>query len=293
MVEAQVPPIDGAVPDAEWAFPEGPNALFMKARSFVAPFWTTALYASPWAVGRRRARFEDAGVPVPPTSVGVLAGVVTDELARAIFTVARRAPTSAELIRFEHEAEAAVARFEGEGWLDDPRAYHQDPPAPAALLEPIRVDISRAECLRFESAWKPHADEPGAERWEAYRSNEVVRAYVLRHTDGPRPWMVCVHATEMGRPEVDRRLFRAQHLHRYFGLNVVMPVLPLHGARRPARGSGAFFPTLDILDNVHGLAQAASDVRSVLAWVREQDPLGVGLVGISLGGHVVAMVAGL
>jgi dienelactone hydrolase len=76
-------------------------------------------------------------------------------------------------------------------------------------------------------------------------------------------------------------------------MNIVMPVLPLHGARRPVRGSGAFFPTLDILDNVHGLAQAASDVRSVLAWVREQGPRGIGLIGVSLGGYVVSLVAGL
>jgi len=292
VVEAQIPPID-VVSDADWAFPDGPHALLMKARSFVMPFWTAALYASPWAVGRRRARFQDAGIPMPPTSFSVLAGVATDELAKAIFTVARRAPTSDELLRFEREAEAAITRFEREGWLDDPRSYHHDPPAPAALLEPARVDIARAECLRFQSAWAPHDGEPGAERWQSFQPNEVVRAYVLRHPDGPRPWLVCVHATEMGRPEVDRRLFRAQYLHRYFGLNVVMPVLPLHGARRPARGSGAFFPTLDILDNVHGLAQAASDVRSVIAWVREQAPRGIGLIGVSLGGYVTALVAGL
>ena len=116
---------------------------------------------------------------------------------------------------------------------------------------------------------------------------------MLRHAGGPRPWLVCVHATEMGRPEVDRRLFRAKYLHEQLGLNVAMPVLPLHASRRPARGSGAFFPTLDVLDNVHGLAQAASDVRSVIAWVREQDATGIGILGISLGGYVTALVAGL
>ena len=293
MVDAQIPPMPGALTDADWAFPGGPHALFMKARSFVTPFWAAAMYASPWAVGRRRARFEEAGIPVPPTSFSMLAGVATDELAKAIFTVARRAPTSEELTRFALEADVAAARFGHEGWLDDPRRYHHDPPLPPALVEPARFDVARAECLRFQSAWRPHADEPGGDRWQGFRPNDVVRAFVLRHDDGPRPWLICVHATEMGRPEVDRRLFRAEYLHRHFGLNVVMPVLPLHGARRPARGSGAFFPTLDILDNVHGLAQAASDVRSVIAWVRAQEPRGIGLVGISLGGYVVSLVAGL
>ena len=282
-----------AMTEPPWAFPGGAHAVFMKARSFVTPFWEAALYASPWATGRRRARFEQAGIPMPPTTFGVLAGVATDELAKAIFTLARRAPTSDELVRFAREADVAIAQYDRAGWLDDPSGYHTAPGVPNALLEPLRFGFARGECLRFESAWRPHASEPGADRWSSFRPNEVVRAYVLRHHDGPRPWLVCVHATEMGRPEIDRRLFRAQYLHHRFGLNVVMPVLPLHGARRPVRGSGAFFPTLDILDNVHGLAQAASDVRSVIAWVREQDPLGVGLIGVSLGGYVVALVAGL
>jgi hypothetical protein len=223
----------------------------------------------------------------------VLAGVATDELAKAIFMFMRRTPTREEISRSEREADDAVMQFDRAGWLDDPRGYHDDPPVPAALVEPARIDFARAECLRFQSAWRPHDGEPGAQRWTSFTPNDVVRAYVLRHADGPRPWLVCVHATEMGRPHIDRRLFRAQYLHRHFGLNVVMPVLPLHGSRRPVRGTGAFFPTLDILDNVHGLAQAASDVRSVIAWVREQDPRSIGLIGVSLGGYVVSLVAGL
>ncbi|MEX2100183.1 MAG: alpha/beta hydrolase family protein [Acidimicrobiia bacterium] len=274
-------------------FPTGPLGFLARARGFMLPLGTTALYASPWATARRRARFERAGIPAPPMSFGVIAGVATDEICRAVFTMVRKPPTADELRRIEAECESAIEIYGREGWLDDPRSYHQDPPAPSPLVEPVRVDLARLESLRFPSAWAPHPGEPGAERWASYRPNDVVRAHVLRHTDGPRPWIVCVHGTEMGRPEVDRRLFRAAHLHRVLGLNVVMPVLPMHGCRRPPKGVGSSFPTLDVLDNVHGLAQAASDVRSVIAWVREQDPRGIGVVGISLGGHVAALVAAL
>ena len=48
-----------------------------------------------------------------------------------------------------------------------------------------------------------------------------------------------------------------------------------------------------MLDNIHGLAQSAWDVRRLLSWIRAQDPRGVGLIGLSLGGYVAAFVAGL
>jgi hypothetical protein len=283
----------GPAPVDPHPFPSGGRSAWLQARGLFAPLWRTAWYAAPWSMARRRARFEQAGVPLPPTSFPVLAGVATDELARAVFTIVRRPPSPEALRDTEAELDAALLLFEERGWLAAPRTYHQDPPTPAATLDPVRVDVARLECLRFASAWRPHPGEPGGERFSAYSPNETVRAYVLRQPGPDRPWVVCVHATEMGRPEVDRRLFRARHLHERFGLNVVMPVLPLHGSRRPPRGRGGEFPTLDVLDNVHGLAQATSDVRSVLAWVRTQRPAEVALLGLSLGGSVAALVAGL
>jgi len=118
-----------------------------------------------------------------------------------------------------------------------------------------------------------------------------------RHRGGPRPWVVCVHGAEMGgRPLIDTRILRADHLHRDLGLNVAIPVLPMHGPRRPdlpPPGSAAGFPGLDLVDDVHGLAQAVWDVRRLIAWIRTQGPSGIGLTGFSLGGCVAALVAGL
>jgi hypothetical protein len=279
--------------DAPHPFPEGARGTLVRARGLVSPIWMTAWYASPWASARRRTRFEGHGLPAPPNSLAVLAGVATDELARAVFTIVRRMPSPEALDRIEAEVDDAIVQFDRAGWLGDPRAYHEELAAPEMLVERTWVDVARLECLRWSSGWAPHPGEAGGARWEALEENRHARAYVLRHQDGPRPWLVCVHATEMGRPEIDRRLFRAAHLHRQFGLNVVMPVLPLHGSRRAARGTGVEFPTIDVLDNVHGLAQAAADVRSVLGWVRAQEPTGIGLLGVSLGGGVAALVAAL
>ena len=52
------------------------------------------------------------------------------------------------------------------------------------------------------------------------------------------------------------------------------------------------FPSLDLVGNVYGVTQSVWDVRRTIAWVREQDPKGIGLFGFSLGGLVGGVVAG-
>jgi hypothetical protein len=98
-----------------------------------------------------------------------------------------------------------------------------------------------------------------------------------------------------GRPLVDFRGFRAPHLHRALGLNLLLPVLPLHGPRqRPGAASGEGFMSIDLLDSLHGLAQAAWDVRAAISWARAAGGgAPVGVYGLSLGGYVAALVASL
>ena len=116
---------------------------------------------------------------------------------------------------------------------------------------------------------------------------------MLRHKE-PRPWLVCVHGAEMGRAALDLMLFRAWHLHQDLGLNVVLPVLPMHGPRARGLPKGAVFPGEDVMDNVHATAQAVWDVRRLLSWIRSQEPESpIGLNSISLGGYVASLVASL
>ena len=116
---------------------------------------------------------------------------------------------------------------------------------------------------------------------------------MLRHKE-PRPWLVCVHGAEMGRAALDLTLFRAWHLHEDLGLNVVLPVLPMHGPRARGLPKGAVFPGEDVMDNVHATAQAVWDVRRLLSWIRSQQPESpIGLNSISLGGYVTSLVASL
>jgi hypothetical protein len=98
----------------------------------------------------------------------------------------------------------------------------------------------------------------------------------------------------MGRAALDLELFRAWHLHRDLGLNVLLPVLPMHGPRGRGLPTGAVFPGEDVMDNVHATAQAVWDIRRLLSWIRAQQPdSAIGLYSISLGGYVSSLVASI
>jgi dienelactone hydrolase len=49
----------------------------------------------------------------------------------------------------------------------------------------------------------------------------------------------------------------------------------------------------EILDMVHLQAQAIWDLRRLLAWLRARDGMPIGLYGLSLGGGIAALTAGL
>jgi dienelactone hydrolase len=226
------------------------------------------------------------------------AHVALDELVVGGFHAVRGTINPEELERVDLEADEALVHFGAAGWLDDPASYHRTPgPPPAPAFGRRWVGATVFETLRFDSGWTPHDGEPGRDRWISNDRNARVRVLVRRHHGGPRPWVVCVHGAEMGgRPLIDTRILRAEHLHRKLGLNVAIPVLPMHGPRKPdvaSPGSASGFPGLDLVDDVHGMAQAAWDVRRLIAWIRTQHPTGIGVTGFSLGGYVAALVAGL
>ena len=103
--------------------------------------------------------------------------------------------------------------------------------------------------MSFDSRYEPHAGEPGRERWLGYTADDRVYTLMLRRRE-PRPWLVCVHGAQMGRAALDLTLFRAWQLHEDLGLNVVLPVLPMHGPRARGLPKGAVFPGGNLLDDV-------------------------------------------
>ncbi|MFV0316464.1 MAG: hypothetical protein ACK5O2_05810 [Microthrixaceae bacterium] len=281
-------------PEGEPTAPQAGIKLAAVPRAFLR----SAAYFTPPAVWRRNRRYRAAGLPTPGTSPLAAISVVADEVVLAGFKITREPPTAEAWERITGEVRTALDVFESKGWLDDPSSYHREPQYPADVHS---VSVRRWERsgmpwkqLRWTSTWEPDPLEPGTDRWKGYDHNDRASAWLLRHDDDqPRPWVVVVHGTEQGRLLVDQRVFRVRHMYEDLGANVIMPLLPLHASRRPRQCATSGFPTLDTLDNIHGLAQSAFDVRCALEWVRSQDPAGISLVGLSLGGGVAALVAGL
>jgi dienelactone hydrolase len=254
----------------------------------------TAFYlARTWARSRRPPTDPD-GPPAGRVTAGLAAQVLLDEVMLAALKNPKLYPRGDDIERAGAETGAAVDLYTRRSWLADPASYHRDPPPPNdTVVDRRRVLDVRFEHVRFPSGFEPHAGEPGGERYLSYEANHTVHVWVLRHRGGPRPWLVCLHGFGMGQPYLDLRGFRARQLYR-LGLNIAVPVLPLHGPRTTSRVRGEGFMTANLIDSVHGLAQSAWDVRRTIGWLRgEHAAAGVGVYGLSLGGYVAALVAAL
>ena len=254
--------------------------------------------ALPLLLGLRLAglagRPEGDALPVARGSFALASKVALDEL--FFCTEVASAPVVAlqDRQRLAREARRAVRRWEREGWLADPAAYHEDPPPlTAARIHDRLSPWGRFRRLRFESGFAPRTGEPGRQRWLSYRRNRVAHAWLLEHRGRPRPWVVCVPGYRMGRPLVDFAGFRVHWLHRKLGLNVAVPVMPLHGPRSVGRRGGDGFLRGDFLDTVHAQAQAVWDVRRLARWLRAEGAPAVGVHGVSLGGYTAALLASL
>jgi dienelactone hydrolase len=252
--------------------------------------------AATWGAGRMalalEPHFED--VPVPEPTFQLAAKVAVDEM---ILGFEQWGSTGyaldGTLERVIDEIDRTHARFEREGFLEKPDGYHLTPPD---LVDPqIRYEQiagHRVEMLRFESGYAPPDAEPGRERWLGYEPCRDGYAYVLRHqsrSDQPRPWLICTNGYRMGHARIDIGLFK--RFYEQLGLNVLIPVLPLHGPRRIGWQSGSGFLGMDVVDTLHAEAQAVWDLRRLLSWARAQGASDVGAFGLSLGGYTTALFA--
>jgi len=268
---------------------------------FVSGFWLGVLLvglsaASFLAAGVAAIRQEPhvPGVPAARLDTRTAAQVAVDEVLLSTMALTRDSPWGRERERILHEAEEAQAQFAAQGWLEKPDGYHRDPPD----LTEVEVSHGRTlgtdyETWCFESGYEPVPGEPARERWLGYVANRTARARVLRARGGEeRPWLLCIHGYQMGWPFTDVGAFR--RIWQRYDLNVVLPVLPLHGPRKMGRRSGDGFLDGDVLNSVHAEAQAMWDMRRLLSYLR--GPVGaskVGAFGLSLGGYNTALLASL
>lgn len=236
-----------------------------------------------------------AGAPDVAGHLKALAVIAMDEALMAWFKLVARAPRGQDAVRIADE----LARWEDylgrTNWRNAPHAWHETPP------DLIKVDSRDRRVLgksfrhiSFESGYAPDSDMPGATRWLSYENNRTAHAWVLEHAGAARPWLVCIHGYRMGSPMADLKVFDPDFFHHKLGLNVVCPILPLHGPRKKGLMSGEGYLEGDFIDFLHAERQAQWDIRRILSWLRlvKHAPR-VGVYGVSLGGYNTALLAGL
>jgi hypothetical protein len=254
--------------------------------------------ATPLVLGqrwvRRRARAAHEGIPSPRRGLAVASKIALDELFFATELISASIVSHSQQRRIATEAEQALELFEERGWLDDPALYHRcPPPLEAESFDELRGRGIAYRHLRFASDYEPHPGEPGRDRWLGYQANRTAHAWLMKHPGRMRPWLICIPGYRMGHPAVDFTGFRAHWLHHKLGLNVAIPVLPLHGPRRVGRRGGDGFLTGDFVDTIHAQSQAVWDVRRLVGWLRSHGAPAVGAYGVSLGGYTTALLASL
>jgi hypothetical protein len=246
------------------------------------------------AVMRREQRYRD--VPAIDPSPGLIAEVLLDGTFSLLVNLLVGVPEPQKVRQGHRELLAMRDFIETNGWFADPSGYHQTPPP----LRVPRMTPKRAfglfgsvdyEEMVFESEYEPHPGEPGRERWLAQDDNGTATAYVMRHEDAGRPWFICTHAFGMGQPSVNITAMSARWMHEELGLNVLMPVLPLHGPRSSTRVSGRGLLRPKYASVMHLFAHAVWDIRRMVTWIRSQSDAPIGLYGISLGSYVVCLAS--
>lgn len=247
------------------------------------------------AAARRHDNQLEPDVPAPSLSVGLAAAAALDTLLVLPIPLLASAGSSAHYRRSSDELDAATRYYDRAGWLDDSARRHPAPTiCPDVVVESPTGTRTAFAMGRFESGWQPEDGEPGADRWRGFQANSVVPVRLLRHSGGPRPWLIMVHGQGMGR-DGDVRMLRARRLHDELGVNVALPVLPLHGPRAAGLAPDRqFVSSVYPVNNVLGLTQAVWDVRRLLRWLRDdQQAPAVGLLGVSLGSYVANLLSTL
>jgi hypothetical protein len=254
----------------------------------------TAAYATRAVVRPlRRSRRHPEITPQLPTP-RLLASVMIDHVMLAALRAAFTVDDDGDFAELRREVDATIEVLDARGWLHDSRGFHALPPPPVdPVLEELTWRRFRYEQLSFESGYvSPVGAGRADERWSA-PPNRTAHAFVLRHRDDGHPWVLLQHGYGAGVPVDFLQMMRAGHLHRDLGFNVIGPLAPYHGPRRVFARGGMGMTSFDYVRNLHSLGQAVWDIRRCISWAQTQ---GAGLVayhGVSLGGLLVALVAGV
>lgn len=233
-----------------------------------------------------------ASVPTPPLNWRTDAKVALDEALVGYFVSTARLPNG-DAAQAACEQTDRIERLMQTADWGRPDSFHSTPSAP----QDVEVKSARAvghdfQLVEFASDYAPPTDLPGLPAWLNAPQNARCQSRVFRQSQAGRPWLLGLHGYRMGAAWIDLRLFQPKTLVDKLGYNLVLPALPLHGARRVGRRSGDHFLDGDPVDLLYAEAQTLWDLRRTLAWIRTQEPEArIGVLGYSLGGYNAALLA--
>lgn len=230
----------------------------------------------------RSASHRAAATGIPPSAFGVrqVGETALDEFFIAGFSLLRAVPD-------EDDIRANVDRcaLVGSRLRALPMTEANPEPPELRIQRSIRRKLGPVAYERLDYA----SPDPHALLLSGDKTKTAATVRVLEHRERGHPWLLWIHGAGQGRID-DLMSLRAAFLHEELGYNVVFPVLPGHGLRR---SKGVTFPGFDPMANVALTARGIAEVRALVRWMHAQDPTPITVGGISLGGPVAAIVAGL
>jgi len=180
--------------------------------------------------------------------------------------------------------------------LADPRGFFAflDRPLDMPAMTLMRQRGAGRFALTFPSHYEP-ANPAYRPLHTRYVENHTAHVALWLHPEGEaRGTVIGLHGFGTGYPRFDATALMVRPLHAA-GLDVALSALPFHGARTPStsRFSGQVLTAPNVPHMNEAIGQAVHDLAVLLAWLRARSHRPVGVIGLSLGGYVAALLAGL
>jgi len=220
-----------------------------------------------------------------------LGTAVDASLLRAMQLVVDRAliPDSENLGALRESAQTML----DPGLQEQPRLFFpflDQPPHPLRVQSRERRRIQGGVVIsrRIESQYVPHSAEI------AGSLGPILVEHWVHQPAKPRGTVVLLHGFTMGNPRIDAFVLLARQWFQA-GLDVALLTLPHHGARTPpgARFSGDRFAVPHVARLSEAVREGIYEIRQLVHWLREESGAPVGAIGLSLGGYLAALSAGL
>jgi hypothetical protein len=148
--------------------------------------------------------------------------------------------------------------------------------------------------MKMTTDYRPYGFEDAAGTDSASGAHPLLWEHWMHDARPPRATMVALHGFTMGWPRFDSVALFAR---RWFdaGLDVALPTLPYHGARTPtdAQFSGDRFAVPNVARLGESVREAIYELQMLVRWIRAHSGAPVGALGLSLGGYLSALFAGL